>query len=286
MGENIPEPIPDKLSEAIIMIENTEESFQQHLLLKDLADKTIQQYLIYYRNFQHSEELTQELVNRFVVKYKGNVARAFISTYLEFRNNTEISLPKKTGRKKKRVLKTLTMEEINKLANGFHSANHKFGLMFEVLFEIAIRREELTNMKVGWFNWDAWAEDTTKPCRIGVIGKNNKERILLVSPKLMFKIKDFVQNGLNDGSVSMPKSMFGIGEHRLWEIFKIHSQRILGKRCNPHQIRHTRASMWRDQGVPIDEISRRLGHSSIQTTQIYLHTDEEQMLKSWEREFS
>lgn len=268
------------------MVTNTEESFQEHLMLKDLSDKTIQQYLIYYRNFPHHKNLSQDLINKFLIKYKGNVARAFVSTYLAFLNVSDLSIPKRSGRKKERVLKTLTMEEINKLANGFNQANKKYGIMFELLFELAIRREELTNMKINWFEWDKWAEDPEQPCRIGVIGKNNKERILLVSPRLMNRVKDFVQEGLNDGSITMAKKMFGMGEHRLWEIFKSNSQRILGKRCNPHEIRHTRATMWRDHGVPLEEIQRRLGHKSIQTTQIYLHIDQERMLTSWAKEFT
>jgi integrase len=178
--------------------------------------------LIYYNKFPHDKPLDQGLINKFIVAHKNNnVVRAFISMLLNFLNRSDIKIQKKTGRKKQRIMQPLTMSEINTLAKACYDHSKKIGLMFELLFHLALRREEITTMQVTWFNWDQWIEDRSKPCRIGIIGKNNKQRHLLLSA--------FV--------------------------------------------------------TPLEEIQRRLGHQSIQTTMIYLHVDEEAMLKSWEKEF-
>ena len=45
---------------------------------------------------------------------------------------------------------------------------------------------------------------------------------------------------------------------------------LLGVRINPHTFRHTFARGWLENGGEIFKLSRVLGHSEMQTTQIYL----------------
>ena len=45
---------------------------------------------------------------------------------------------------------------------------------------------------------------------------------------------------------------------------------LLGKRIGTHTLRHSYARHYLLNGVPINHLSRWLGHSSIQTTLIYL----------------
>jgi site-specific recombinase XerD len=40
-------------------------------------------------------------------------------------------------------------------------------------------------------------------------------------------------------------------------------------RVTPHQLRHTMAVEWVQEGQPVTKLSRQLGHSSIATTQVY-----------------
>ena len=50
------------------------------------------------------------------------------------------------------------------------------------------------------------------------------------------------------------------------------SRKHLGRDVNPHMLRHTHVSLLAEQGVPLETISRRLGHSgSALTKEIYLH---------------
>lgn len=53
------------------------------------------------------------------------------------------------------------------------------------------------------------------------------------------------------------------------------SLRIIGREITPHTLRHTHASLLMEQGIGIDTISRRLGHSDSKVTkEIYLHVTE------------
>lgn len=50
------------------------------------------------------------------------------------------------------------------------------------------------------------------------------------------------------------------------------SERILGRQISPHALRHTHVALLAENGIPLDVISRRLGHSSTTITKdIYFH---------------
>ena len=53
------------------------------------------------------------------------------------------------------------------------------------------------------------------------------------------------------------------------------SERVLGRRIVPHTLRHTHASLLAEQGVPLEQITRRLGHEDSKITrEIYIHITE------------
>lgn len=78
------------------------------------------------------------------------------------------------------------------------------------------------------------------------------------------------------------------GEHlsfyALNKYFKAHCQKTLGKTLTLHSLRHTHTSLLAENGIPLEEISRRLGHSNSKITkEIYLHVTQKQKEKANER---
>ena len=58
--------------------------------------------------------------------------------------------------------------------------------------------------------------------------------------------------------------------------------RSIGKRAgvenvHPHRFRRTGATMALRQGMPILQVSKMLGHNSLETTQIYLDISDEEL---------
>ena len=71
----------------------------------------------------------------------------------------------------------------------------------------------------------------------------------------------------------------GDGERAKYDNFRQYfgdvCEKVLGRRCTPHILRHTMTSLFAEQGIPLEVIQHRLGHSDSDTTrEIYLHITE------------
>ena len=57
--------------------------------------------------------------------------------------------------------------------------------------------------------------------------------------------------------------------------FREITERVLGRRLTPHSLRHTHTAMLAEAGVPLEDISRRLGHADSKITrEVYMHVTE------------
>lgn len=68
----------------------------------------------------------------------------------------------------------------------------------------------------------------------------------------------------------------GKGDYISYDVFakyfRENTERIIGRRLTPHSLRHTHTALMAEAGVPLETISRRLGHSnSAVTKNVYLH---------------
>ncbi|MGI6117794.1 MAG: tyrosine-type recombinase/integrase [Bilifractor sp.] len=66
--------------------------------------------------------------------------------------------------------------------------------------------------------------------------------------------------------------------------FRENTEAILGRRLSPHCLRHTHTAMLAEAGIPLEDISRRLGHADSKITkEVYLHVTEKMQEKAHER---
>lgn len=267
------------------MIQETEaERFEKELIRRGLSDKTIKEYMIRFRLIPKDVALTDQVLYDFLDQYSGSIARAFVKIYAEVYGLEHFRLPRRTGRKKQRLINIMSEEEYDKLRNALYKRNVKWGLMLDLSYWCGLRREEVCNIQISWFVLDEWAEG--KSCRLKIIGKGNKERLVIVPAWLMPTLLDFMHHRASHDAISEQDHLFGVGVYWWWEVFSKECLKVLGKQYKPHELRHTRTVLWRRQGIPIDQVSKRLGHTSIATTQRYWNLDPEEVAKSWEEEVS
>lgn len=60
------------------------------------------------------------------------------------------------------------------------------------------------------------------------------------------------------------------------DYFRDHTEKAIGRRLSVHSLRHTYTSLMAEAGVPLETISRELGHADSKVTrEVYMHTTEQ-----------
>lgn len=108
--------------------------------------------------------------------------------------------------------------------------------------------------------------------RFYVLGKGNKERLCFLTPRAKVELERYLRtrdDDLPNVFASLKKPTKPISTACLNRIFKNLSI-DLGFRVYPHKLRHFFADNAHAAGIDVLDISRMLGHESIDTTKIYL----------------
>ena len=141
-------------------------------------------------------------------------------------------------------------------------------LLLSFLYGLGCRVSELTALDVSDFNEiESW---------IRVIGKGNKQRLLPLSKKLSYTLNLYLTQSRPYLQKKEKASLFfnnrGNRPSRvdIWRWLKKWSLKAgLDRVKNPHSFRHGCATELLEKGANLRSIQKLLGHSNIQTTQIY-----------------
>jgi len=221
------------------------------------------------------------------VKRKLASLRAFFN-YLEFEEIVEISPLRriKTKFQEPKVLpKVISLEIIECLLLAVHkeydyaeTEYKKFVALrdiaiVEALFTTGMRVSELCSLRVEDIN-------LTNGC-IHIMGKGSKERIIQIGNGEVLSILSRYYQA-NFGRISQGKYFF---VNRLSSRLSEQSVRFMLRnfcvkakislKITPHMFRHSFATLLLEEDVDIRYIQHMLGHSSIQTTQIYTQVSTE-----------
>lgn len=273
----------------LLIAEGKEEdakAFLNYLDSKKLSDKTIQLYLEYYLKMpvhEFKREFNNKEVFEFLNKNNNNsVVRAFIKNYFEYRGINHIHIPTKTGRRKSRILRLLSEAEKKTLLIRLYNYKFKFGLCYELTYYGALRSAELLNIHINDFLWREWKAESKEPCKLIVRGKGDRERFIFIPFPTMVRVAKYIKS-LPDAEVDTKLFTF---HYKFWHrTLSFLSKKYLGRKVNPHLIRHTRATDLSNAGVSIQIIKEFLGHSSITTTEIYIKPDRERILESLKKHY-
>lgn len=145
-------------------------------------------------------------------------------------------------------------------------------LAIGLMMAAGLRREEAASLQFT----DIIKQD--KRYVLNVTGKGAKSRVVPISTKLAEAIIDWQflidTEGLilrSLGRNKEPKD--SISTTGLYNIVQKRGTMIGKPELQPHDLRRTYAELGRRAGVPISQISKLLGHSSIETTQEYLNIE-------------
>lgn len=184
-----------------------------------------------------------------------------------------------------------------------HSQNLRFKTAITILFNGGMRRGELFGLKWKDIKWDAGIfsikrsvasvdakefdpKDILEDLRNGMVCKhlkNDSSRRDICMPSICFDLlREYKEDQLNWGfSTSDEEFIFrNIKTPEIWNPNNITKEWSFFKKMfslkdiTIHDIRHSHATDLLSMGVPIQDVSRRLGHSDVGTTlRIYTHSN-------------
>lgn len=256
--------------------------FAEWLDAKNLSIGTIKQYLTYYQLLEKKmgDDLTQEFVIQFINRHPSKVTRAFLKNLFEFYEITELKIPKLKGRVQQKKKRTISFRERKILRRVLYKRRWKYGLMFDLSYRCALRREEVIKINIKDFEIEEWSEDQSRSCKLKIYGKGRRERYVAVPPNLMKRIINWVQ----ERGINTQKTLFKIKKETWHKAFHKSVKENLRHHYTLHDLRRSRATLWLEQGVDINRVRMRLGHADISTTQRYINLDEKKEFDLWAKE--
>ncbi|MBW6516028.1 MAG: tyrosine recombinase [Candidatus Cloacimonetes bacterium] len=145
--------------------------------------------------------------------------------------------------------------------------------MLELMYATGIRISEMLNLTINDIFWD---EEILR-----VFGKGRKERIIPIASKSLDFVKHYYQ-AIHPLLTSKKPTMIlflnysgnKLSRMGFWKILQ-HLSRNAGirKAISPHTIRHSFATHLLEAGANLRIVQTLLGHTSINTTQIYTNID-------------
>ncbi|NJK92815.1 MAG: tyrosine recombinase [Blastochloris sp.] len=177
---------------------------------------------------------------------------------------------------------TLTEEEVAALLAvtwGEDGLGLRNKAVMEVFYASGMRVSELTGMRLEYLN----LEERT----VRVIGKGNKERLVLIGEEAVRALRRYLQSGRpslvnprTGGEVFLGNHGRKLTTARIWEVVKEGMRRAgIQKNVYPHLLRHSFATHLLSRGADLRIIQELLGHANIGTTEIYTHVDQERLMQ-------
>lgn len=197
--------------------------------------------------------------------------------------NSNVMLTIKAPKYKSKLPKYITIEqflELVKLPDNPTVKDLRDSSIIELLFSCGLRVSELLNILITDINFEQM--------EIRVIGKGNKERIVPFGTCALESMKQWmrVRDNYNPSCGFLFINKFGEKlTSRAIQIMLKNKGISIGTpiQITPHKLRHSFATEMLVNGADLRVVQELLGHSSISTTQIYLHLDIQKLKQAYSK---
>src|SRR5262245_64287434 len=176
----------------------------------------------------------------------------------------------------KRVVPRLSREEERRLISRAYRVQGTRGLLIKTLFQTGARVSEFVNIRVNELFFDEQMMLISK-------AKGGKSRYVPILPELAQELRthlgDRAHGYLFETIHSTPYS-----PRRVQQIIKETADEAkITKRVYPHLLRHSVATTLLERGMQLEQIQKFLGHSKLETTQIYAESTPEIIKESYRK---
>ncbi len=251
----------------------TLQQLETELKLRGFSDKTVKSYLFYNNKFllftnKAPDAVTEDDVKGYLAhliadRKKNSATVALVRAALKFYYDGLLKkgiVTLKTPKIQKKLPTVLSREEVKKLIDG--TPNAKSRLMLMLMYSSGLRVSECCNLKVGEIEPQqkiGWVRD----------GKGSKDRMFILSEGFMEALKTYLEGRNGEYLFANVQKIVALAAKRAG----------IGKGVSPHTLRHSFATHLLESGENIRKIQELLGHSNLQTTQIYTKVSTEELRK-------
>ena len=230
-----------------------------------------------------SIDLSARSLARLVSSMKGFFSYLTAEKYLEVNPSEQIEAPKLS----KKIPVFLTKNEVQEFLSTIdlsHPQGSRNLAIFEMLYACGLRVSEILQLRLS----DLFLSEGF----IRVIGKGQKTRLVPIGTYSIKRLEGYLENRV---SVYQPQSLYedvlflnrrGKSLTRAM-IFTLTKQIVektrIKKEISPHTFRHCFATHLLENGADLRAIQLMLGHESITTTEIYLHSSVEKLRDTIEK---
>ena len=250
-------------------------AFERELLENEIAQATVQRYRSVAREFAAwlgNDELTKDRLLAWRNQMEGsagtvNVAVAAVNRLLRFLGREDLCIKHvKTQRSVYRPAeKELSRSEYERLVTTAEkSGKERLARAIETICVLGIRVSELRYLTV----------EALKKREVTICNKG-KTRMILMSAALAKKLLLYCRKqGIGSGVVFVTRSGKALSRTQLWAEMKrlCRAAGVEASKVFPHNLRHLFALTHYRQHKDIVRLADLLGHSSVNTTRIYLKT--------------
>lgn len=251
------------------------EKFIRFMKIKNFSQKTIKSYLYYNNDLlkfaeknvncitkNDIEKYLEHLVNKNKSASTLNTAYSAINSYYSNLLKRNILLKVPRAKKSKKLPTVLSTEEILKLLEVIINPKHK--CILALLYGSGLRVSEVINLKMKDIDLD-------RKMLVVREGKGGKDRNTIISSKIINILEK--QKHIKENNEYLFTSRDGKKKLTTATINKIviHASKKakINKNISAHSLRHSFATHLLENGTDIRYIQSLLGHSRLETTQIY-----------------
>ena len=197
---------------------------------------------------------------------------------------TDLELPRNEYRLPKTVLTHAEVEAIMNVPDLSTPLGIKDRAMLETLYSTGIRREELCNLDKGDVDFDREVVRVSQ-------GKGRKDRYAPIGGRALRWIEKYLTDSrawfcpsINETALFVSTTGQRMTTNRLSaKVHAIIDKAVIGKSGSCHLFRHAFATAMLENGCDIRFIQAMLGHSSIESTEIYTHVSIKELKKAHDR---
>lgn len=251
--------------------------FIRYLIQEEKSHHTVEKYqrdLKKFIRFLGAREITKDLV----IEYKENLSERYavssvnsmlasLNHFMQFAGWHDFKV--KQIKLQRRVYcpeeKELTREEYYRLVNTAKQLKkERIGLIIQTICSTGIRVSELIFITV----------DSVQSGIAYATCKGKSRQIFLPHKLRMLLMKYIRQNRIRKGSIFQTREGKPVNRSNVWKEMKAlcSSAKVMAVKVFPHNLRHLFARTYYRMEKDISKLADLLGHSSINTTRIYIVT--------------